>query len=97
MATATAIGRRRLRRSHFLSQSFENAFIFRTFRSPAAGEKALTTVIQEAYIQGASTRSVDNIVKSMAMSGVAKSLVPWLCEEIYERVTDFLQRPIECE
>jgi putative transposase len=36
-------------------------------------EKALTAVIQEAYIQGISTRSVDELVKAMGMSGVSKS------------------------
>ena len=38
-------------------------------------EKALTAVIQEAYIQGISTRSVDDLVKAMGMSGVSKSQV----------------------
>jgi transposase-like protein len=36
-------------------------------------EKALTAVIQEAYIQGVSTRSVDDLVKAMGMSGISKS------------------------
>jgi transposase-like protein len=38
-------------------------------------EKALTAVIQEAYIQGISTRSVDDLVKALGMSGVSKSQV----------------------
>ena len=58
-------------------------------------EKALTAVIQEAYIQGISTRSVDELVKAMGMTGVSKSQVSRLCEEIDERVQAFLQRPIE--
>ena len=58
-------------------------------------EKALTAVIQEAYIQGISTRSVDDLVKAMGMSGISKSQVSRLCEEIDERVTAFLDRPIE--
>jgi len=58
-------------------------------------EKALTAVIQEAYIQGISTRSVDDLVKAMGMTGVSKSQVSRLCEEIDERVQTFLQRPIE--
>ena len=37
------------------------------------GEKALTAVIQEAYIQGVSTRSVDDLVKAMGMAGISKS------------------------
>jgi len=58
-------------------------------------EKALTAVIQEAYIQGVSTRSVDDLVKSMGMSGISKSQVSRLCEEIDERVNAFLERPVE--
>jgi putative transposase len=58
-------------------------------------EKALTAVIQEAYIQGISTRSVDDLVKAMGMSGISKSQVSRLCQEIDERVTAFLERPIE--
>ena len=58
-------------------------------------EKALPAVIQEAYIQGISTRSVDDLVKAMGMSGVSKSQVSRLCEEIDERVQTFLERPIE--
>jgi len=60
-------------------------------------EKALTAVIQEAYIQGVSTRSVDDLVKAMGMSGISKSQVSRLCEEIDERVKAFLERPIEGE
>ena len=44
-------------------------------------EKALTAVIQEAYIQGVSTRSVDDLVKAMGMSGISKSQVSRLCED----------------
>src|SRR5580658_3467192 len=58
-------------------------------------EKALTAVIQEAYIQGVSTRSVDDLVKAMGMSGISKSQVSRLCEEIDDRVKTFLNRPIE--
>ena len=58
-------------------------------------EKALTAVIQEAYIQGISTRSVDDLVKAMGMSGISKSQVSRLCEEIDGKVKAFLDRPIE--
>jgi transposase-like protein len=58
-------------------------------------EKALTAVIQEAYVQGISTRSVDDLVKAMGMSGISKSQVSRLCEEIDGKVTAFLERPIE--
>ena len=58
-------------------------------------EKALTAVIQEAYVQGISTRSVDDLVKAMGMEGISKSQVSRLCAEIDERVQAFLTRPIE--
>ncbi len=58
-------------------------------------EKALTAVIQEAYIQGISTRSVDELVKAMGMTGISKSQVSRLCEDIDQRVKAFLDRPIE--
>ena len=60
-----------------------------------AGEKALAAVIQEAYIQGVSTRSVDELVKVMGMSGISKSQLSRLCADIDERVNAFLNRPIE--
>ena len=60
-------------------------------------EKALVAVIQEAYIQGVSTRSVDELVKSFGMTGIGKSQVSRLCEQIDERVGAFLDRPIEGE
>ena len=60
-------------------------------------EKALTAVIQEAYIQGISTRSVDDLVQAMGGTGVSKSQVSRVCQEIDERVGAFLDRPIEGE
>ena len=60
-----------------------------------AAEKAMAAVIQEAYVQGLSTRSVDDLVKAMGMTGVSKSQVSRLCGEIDERVNAFLNRPLE--
>src|SRR5258705_3085474 len=58
-------------------------------------EKALTAVIQEAYIQGVSTRSVDELVKAMGMTGISKSQVSRLCSEIDDKIAAFLNRPLE--
>ena len=58
-------------------------------------EKALTAVIQEAYIKGVSTRSVDDLVQAMGMSGISKSQVSRLCGEIDGKIRDFLDRPLE--
>jgi putative transposase len=69
---------------------------FPSFLEPRrTAEKALTAVIQEAYVHGVSTRAVDDLVKAMGGSGVSKSQVSRLCEEIDERVDAFLSRPIE--
>jgi transposase-like protein len=45
----------------------------------------------EGYIQGISTRSVDDLVKAASMSGIPVSR---LCEEIDVKVKAFLDRPI---
>ena len=58
-------------------------------------EKALTAVIQEAYVHGVSTRAVDDLVKAMGGTGISKSQVSRLCEEIDGKVKAFLDRPIE--
>src|SRR6201994_1422473 len=58
-------------------------------------EKALTAVIQEAYVQGISTRSVDDLVQAMGISGISKSQVSRLCGEIDDKVQTFLNRPLE--
>jgi transposase-like protein len=69
---------------------------FPSFLEPRRlGEKALTAVIQEAFVQGISTRSVDDLVKTLGMSGVSKSQVSRLCAEIDDKIATFLNRPLE--
>jgi transposase-like protein len=60
-------------------------------------EKALVSVIQEAWIGGVSTRRVDELVQAMGLAGISKSQVSKLCKDIDERVNAFLERPIEGE
>ena len=50
-------------------------------------EKALVALIQEAYVQGISTRSVEDLFKAMGAGGMSKSQVSRLCSEIDERVS----------
>ena len=54
-------------------------------------------VIQEAWIGGVSTRRVDELVQAMGLAGISKSQVSKLCKEIDERVSAFLDRPLEGE
>ncbi len=60
-------------------------------------EKALVAVIQEAWIGGVSTRRVDDLVQAMGLTGISRSQVSKLCKDIDERVTAFLERPLEGE
>ncbi|WP_210879362.1 IS256 family transposase [Roseovarius autotrophicus] len=70
---------------------------FPSFLEPRrTAETALVAVIQEAYVHGVSTRSVDDLVKAMGgAGGMSKSQVSRLCAEIDERVNAFLSRPLE--
>ena len=52
-------------------------------------------MIQEAYVQGVSTRSVDELVKAMGMTGISKSQVSRLCTEIDDKIAAFLNRSLE--
>jgi len=55
---------------------------FPAFLEPRrTAEKALTAMIQEAYVHGISTRAVDDLVKDMGASGISKSNVSRLCAE----------------
>ena len=58
-------------------------------------ERALVSVIQEAYIQGVSTRRVDELVKALGMEGISKSQVSRLCQELDEEVERFRTRSLE--
>ena len=62
---------------------------------PAFLEPRRMADIQEAYIQGVSTRSVEALVQAMGMSGISKSQVSRLCAEIDGKIEAFLHRPLE--
>ncbi len=58
-------------------------------------ERALSAVVQEAYVHGVSTRKVDELVKALGMGGISKSRVSKLCEELDEEVERFRNRPLD--
>src|SRR3984957_8352775 len=69
---------------------------FPSFLEPRRlAEKAIAAVVQEAYVHGVSTRSVDDLVKAMGGTGISKSQVSRLCSEIDGKIAAFLNRPIE--
>jgi putative transposase len=58
-------------------------------------ERALVAVVQEAYVQGVSTRRVDDLVQTLGITGISKSQVSRLCEALDEEVERFRTRRLE--
>jgi putative transposase len=58
-------------------------------------ERALVAVVQEAYVQGVSTRRVDTLVRSLGLEGISKSQVSRLCAELDQEVERFRTRRLE--
>jgi transposase-like protein len=59
------------------------------------GERALVAVVQEAYVNGVSTRRVDDLVKALGINGVSKSQVSRLCQALDEEVERFRTRTLD--
>jgi putative transposase len=57
-------------------------------------EQALVAVVREAYVQGVSTRRVDELVKALGLDGISKSQVSRLCAALDEEVERFRTRPL---
>ena len=58
-------------------------------------ERALVTVVQEAYVQGVSTRRVDDLVQALGMRGISKSQVSRVCAELDREVERFRTRKLD--
>ena len=52
-------------------------------------------VVQEAYVNGVSTRKVDRLVQQLGLAGMSKSTVSRLCSGLDEQVRVFRERPLE--
>lgn len=57
-------------------------------------ERALVAVVQEAYVQGVSTRRVDELVQTLGLASMSKSQVSVLCAELDTEVERFRTRPL---
>jgi putative transposase len=69
---------------------------FPSFLEPRTrAEQALVAVVQEAYVNGVSTRKVDRLVQQLGLSGMSKSAVSRLCAKLDEQVTAFRERPLD--
>jgi putative transposase len=68
---------------------------FPSFLGPRRrAEQALVAVVQEAYVNGVSTRKVDRLVEQLGLRGMTKDTVSRLCRGLDEQVTVFCERPL---
>jgi transposase-like protein len=58
-------------------------------------EQALVSVVCQAYVEGISTRRVDDLVKSMGIDGMSKSQVSELAKSLDHKVAEFRNRPLD--
>ena len=58
-------------------------------------EQALVAVVQEAYVNGVSTRRVDRLVEQLGIAGMSKDQVSRLCRGLDAQVRVFRERPLE--
>jgi putative transposase len=58
-------------------------------------ERALTAVVQEAYVLGVSTRKVDDLVQALGIQGMSRSQVSRICGELDEEVERFRSRRLD--
>jgi putative transposase len=69
---------------------------FPSFLEPRKrSEQALVAVVQEAYVNGVSTRKVDRLVEQLGVAGMGKDAVSRLCRGLDEQVRVFRERPLE--
>ena len=58
-------------------------------------EKALCGVVAQCYVEGVSTRRVDDIAKAMGVEGISKSQVSRICGELDAVVDAWRNRPLD--
>ena len=58
-------------------------------------EHALLAVVQQAYIEGVSTRKVDDLLQALGLTGIDKSAVSRICKDLTAVVEAFRNRPLE--
>jgi putative transposase len=58
-------------------------------------ERALVAVVAQCYVEGVSTRRVDDVVRSMGIDGISKSQVSELAKSLDETVGAFRHRPLD--
>jgi transposase-like protein len=87
----TRVGDLRLKKPQFREIPFETKVFDRYSRV----EKALINAVIESYLQGVSTRRVQDIVSRLGIESFSASSVSRIARELDEKVEEFLKRPIE--
>ena len=87
----TRVGELRLKKPQFRETSFETKVFDRYSRV----EKALINAVLESYLQGVSTRRIQDIVSRLGIESLSASSVSRISKELDEKVEEFLKRPIE--
>jgi len=87
----TKLGELTLEKPEFREKSFETAI----FEKYSRVEQALINAILESYIHGVSTRKVRHIMEKFGVNGVSAETVSLLGKALDEKVSEFLNRPIE--
>jgi putative transposase len=73
----------------------EFPFESKVFERYSRVEQALLMAIAESYIQGVSTRRMEDLVKSFGLNRLSASEVSRICAILDEKAEEFLKRPIE--
>jgi putative transposase len=89
----TRVGEINLKKPQFREFGFETQI----FGKYSRVEKALINAIAESYLQGVSTRRIQNIVSHLGLEQLSPSSVSRISKELDEKVDEFLKRPIEHE
>lgn len=87
----TRVGELRLKKPQFREIPFET----KVFNRYSRVEKALINAVLESYLQGVSTRRIQDIVSRLGIESLSASSVSRISKELDEKVEEFLKRPIE--
>lgn len=87
----TRVGELQLKKPQFREISFET----KVFDKYSRVEKALINAVLESYLQGVSTRRIQDIVSRLGIENLSESSVSRISKELDEKVEEFLKRPIE--
>ena len=70
----------------------DSSYFLSLLETKRRAERAISVVVQEAYVHRVSTRKADELVKALGMTGISKSRVSALCAELDEEVERFRGR-----